>query len=286
MKSLDEKKKSTDANLDLYARSYSPTLRVVIVGTIFLIAVFLLAACGSKAKTDTSAGSAAIQTAVVTPSASPAASQVALTCNADRSSDAINVGKYFGGILDQVRSQWKMDAVISSVRFERQYVKSFQDLCTLKTDSNWQMVFYSLSGKNEISGYLDNSKKDATGVPPVIFEVDASDGLKSNSLSFAEMKKQGGWKLHEFSRPETFPQESKYAANFFLGWKMSMSDVIQKFIDRVRDEKISDQGFHVYMGKASSKTKTPYASLYWQNAPKRTSFYVEPVSLKTYDQAY
>ncbi len=204
----------------------------------------------------------------------------------DTSSDSINLGKYFDDILAQVRTQWKADAVISSVRFERQFVATFQDLCGLKTDSNWQMVFYSLSGKNEISGFLDNSKKDASGVPPVIFEVEKPDGLTSASLTFADMRKQGGWVFHEFSRPETYPSESKYGPNLFLGWKLSMSDIVQKLIDRVRDEKITAAGFHVYIGKASLKTKTPYVSLYWQNEPKRTAFFVEPISLKTYEQLY
>lgn len=285
MKSQDVRHNKTESRPDLLTTSYSPTLRVLVVAAIFLIAVFLLAACGSKAKTASSA-TTPTQSAVTTSSPSPTATNAALTCNADKSSDSIDVGKYFGKILDQVRTQWKKDAVISSVRFERQYVSNFQDLCTLKTDSNWQIVFYSLSGKNEISGYLDNSKKDAAGVPPVIFEVDSPDGLKSNSLTFADMQKQGGWVLHEFSRPETYKLEVKYAANLFAGWKLSMSDVVQKLIDRVRNEKISSLGFHIYIGKASLETKSPYVSLYWQNAPKRTSFYVEPVTLKTYDQAY
>lgn len=286
MKSHNVKHGRTESKSDIVSRSYSPTLRVLVVAAIFFIAVFLLAACGSKAKTASSSSNTPTQSAAVTPSASPTISNAALTCDADKSSDSINIGKYFGDILAQVRTQWKKDAVISSVRFERQFVTTFQDLCGLKTDSNWQMVFYSLSGKNEVSGYLDNSKKDASGVPPVIFEVDTPNGLKSASLTFVDMKKQGGWVFHEFSRPETYPSESKYGPNLFLGWKLSMSDIVQKLIDRVRDEKITAAGFHVYIGKASLKTKTPYVSLYWQNEPKRTAFYVEPVSLKTYEQAY
>ncbi len=283
MKSQDVKHDLAHSKPDLVTRSYSPTLRVLVVAAIFLIAVFLLAACGSKTKSAST--NTPTQSSVVEPSSPPTAVG-GLTCNADKSSDSINVGKYFGEILDQVRTQWKKDAVISSVRFERQYVTTFQDLCSLKTDSNWQIVFYSLSGKNEVSGYLDNSKKDASGVPPVIFEVDTPNGLKSASLTYADMKKQGGWVFHEFSRPETYQSEVKYASNLFVGWKLSMSDIVQKLIDRVRDEKITAAGFHVYIGKASLKTKTPYVSLYWQNQPKRTAFYVEPVSLKTYEQAY
>lgn len=273
---------------DVITRSYSPTLRVAVVAAIFVIAVFVLAACGSKTKSATTSTTTPVQTTAATPSAttsSASSSSAALTCNSDKSSDSIDVGKYFGDILAQVRKQWKADAVISSVRFERPYGTTFQDLCTLKTDSNWQMIFYSLSGKNEISGYLDNAKKDAAGVPPMIFAVDKPDGLTSATLTFADMKKQGGWVFHEYPRPEFLAFESKYAANFFTGWKMTMSEAVQKLIDRVRAEKITAYGFHVYIGKASTKTKTPYVSLYWQNSPKKTTFFVEPVTLKTYDLA-
>lgn len=300
----NDKQHNNFSKPDLVTRSYSPTLRVAVVVAIFVIAVFVLAACGSKTKSATTSTTAPRQSTVATPSAatssastsnastpsastpSASISSAALTCTADKSSDSIDVGKYFGDILAQVRKQWKADAVISSVRFQRPAATTFQDLCGLKTDSDWQMIFYSLSGKNEISGYLNNAKKDSAGVPPVNFAVDKADGLTSSGLTFAEMRKQGGWVFHEYSRPETYSLESKYPANFFTGWKMSMSETVQKLIDRVREEKISAYGFNVYMGKASTKTRTPYVSLYWQNSPKKTSFFVEPVSLKTYDQSY
>ncbi len=284
MNLLDTKANVRNEDTDLVTRSYSPNLRVLVVAALFIVAVFLLAGCGSKAKTAAAPTSTPTQSTAVSPSASTSVTS-SLTCNSDKSSDSINPGKYFGNILAQVKKAWKSDAVISSVRFERQYVKTFQDLCTLKTDSNWHIVFYSLSTKNEISGDLDNSKKDATGVPPVIFAVEKTDNSASTSLSVADMKKQGGWKFHEFSRPETYLSESKYAANLFLGWKMSMSEVVQKLIDRVRDEKITGAGFNIYIGKASLKTKTPYVSIYWQNDPKKTSYFVEPISLKAYDIA-
>lgn len=281
MKSSSAKQKAAIPEPDLYAKSYSPTLRVLIVAAIFVVAVFVLAACGSSSKP--SASGTPSPSATATASNTPTSTQAGLTCNADKSSDSINVGTYFGDILTQVRSQWKADAVISSVRFQDQAVKSFQGLCTLKTDSNWQVVFYSLSSKTEISGYLDNSKKNSAGVPPLRYSVDKVDNSASTDLTFADMKKQGGWKFHEFSRPETFASESKYAANMFLNWKMSMSEVIQKIIDRVRTEKITGAGFNVYIGKASLKTKTPYVSIYWQNGTSNTTFYVEPRSLTSYD---
>lgn len=236
MKSSDAKQVEPSADSDLYARSYSPGLRVLVVGAIFIVAIFVLAACGSSANPSASntPSRTPATTSVTTPSASTTVAS-ALTCKADTSVDSINVGKYFGDILAQVRTQWKADAVISSVRFDRQYVKTFQDLCTLKTDSNWQMIFYSLSGKSEISGYLDNSKKDSAGVPPFIFPVDNAATGVSTSLTYAEMKKQGGWKIREYLRPETYSAEAKYGANPFLKWRMSMSGVVQMFIDRVRD---------------------------------------------------
>jgi len=285
MKSLEMKQDVESVKPDLVTRSYSPLLRVLVVGAIFVVAVFVLAACGSKTNSATPLTSTQTQSTVATPSASTTVAS-AQTCKADTSSDSINVGTFFGNTLAQVRTQWKTDAVISSVRFERQYVKTFQDLCTLKTDTNWQMIFYSLSGKNEISGYLDNSKKDGAGVPPLVFSVDKVDNSASTSLTYADMKKQGGWKLHEFSRPETFASESKYEANMFLNWKMSMSGVVQKILDRVRAEKITGAGFNIYIGKASLKTKTPYAYIYWQNGAKKTAFYVEPVSQTSYDVKY
>jgi len=285
MKSPEVKPGASSAKSDIYSRSYSPMLRVLVVAAIFLVAVFVLAACGSSAKQNApvTPTTNTATTSIVTPSSSPTVTQAGLTCNADKASDSIDVGKYFGNILSQVRSEWKTDAVISSVRFQDQAAKDFQDLCTVRTDSNWQMVFYSLSSKSEISGYLDNSKKDSAGVPPLSFTVDKVDNSSSTSLTYADLKKQGGWKFHEFSRPETFASESKYPANMFLNWKMSMSAVIQRLIDRVRTEKITGAGFNIYVGKASLKTKTPYVYIYWQNGTKSTSFYVEPFNLTSYD---
>lgn len=285
MKPLDVKQDKAGSKTQLQIKTYGPLFRALVIVAIFVVAVFILAACGSSPK-QTASGTPSPNTSTtnaVTPTSSAPTTQSVLACKADKSSDSLNVGEYFGNILTQVRGQWKSDAVISSVRFEDQYVKNFQDLCTLKTDSNWRMVFYSLSSKTEISGYLDNSKKDSTGVPPLTFTVDKTDNSSSTALTYADMKKQGGWKFHEFSRPETFASESKYAANMFLNWKMPMSGVVQKIIDRVRTEKITGAGFNIYIGKASLKTKTPYVSIYWENGAKKTNFYVEPISLTTYD---
>lgn len=44
MKSREVKQDATDIKPDLVTRSYSPMLRVLVVGAIFIIAVFLLAA--------------------------------------------------------------------------------------------------------------------------------------------------------------------------------------------------------------------------------------------------
>ena len=117
MRPLNVKQDATKTKPDLVTRSFCPTLRGLVVAAIFIVSVFLLAACGSKAKSATSLTSTPTQSAVVTPSASSTV-QSALPCKADTSSDSINVGTYFGNILDQARKDWRPDANISSVRYE------------------------------------------------------------------------------------------------------------------------------------------------------------------------
>lgn len=62
--------------------------------------------------------------------------------------------------------------------------------------------------------------------------------------------------------------------------------MIQKLIDRTKTEKITGMGYNIHIRKASLKTKTPYAYIYWENGTKKTAFYVEPVSLTSYDYKY
>ena len=288
MKSLDVKQDAADGKPDLVTRSYSPLLRVMVVGAIFIVAVFVLAACGSKAKTAAPASSTPTQTTAVTPSASTIVAS-ALPCKADTSSDSINVGTYFGNILAQAKKDWRPDANISSVRFEDRNAKNFNSLCTLRTDANWKIILYSVSSKTELVADPDVFNKKNTELPLIRYEVvkKLSDNSESyTGLTIAEMKKQGGWSFYEYSRPEFAASEAKGPANLFLTWKMTMSQVIQKFIDRTKTEKITGLGYNIYIGKASLKTKTPYAYIYWQNGVKKTAFYVEPVSLTSYDYKY
>lgn len=289
MKSLEAKQGATRAKSELFAKSYSPTLRVLIVGAIFLVAVSALAACGSSNKpsaliTPTANGATSSS---VTPSSSPTATQAVLVCNADKSSDSIDAGKYFGNILAQARKDWRPDANISSVRYENRTAKNFNSLCTLRTDSNWKIIFYSVTSKTELVADLDIWNKAKTELPLIRYEV--AKKLTNNSESYmsmtiADMKAQGGWTFYVYSRPETAAQEARGPANLFLNWKMSMSQVIQRLIDRTKGEKVTGtMGYNIYMGKATLKTKTPYVGIYWENGAKKTWFYVEPISLSTYD---
>ena len=102
-------------------RSSTSNLRIALISVILMLAVSVLTACGSSPKqtaSSTPSSSVAATTTSAAPSNSATATQSALTCSSDTSSDAIDPGKYFGDILTQVRKTWKSDAVISSVRFE------------------------------------------------------------------------------------------------------------------------------------------------------------------------
>lgn len=288
MKSLDVKQDPADGKPDLVTRSYSPLLRVLVVGAIFIVAVFVLAACGSKAKTATSSSSTPTQSGAVTPSASTTVAS-AQTCNADTSSDSINIGRYFGNILAQAKKDWRPDAKITSVRFEDRNAKNFNSLCTLRTDANWKLILFSASSKTYLVADLDIFNKKSTEMPLVRYEVVKKLTVNSESytsLTITDMKKQGGWSFFANSQSATAAMDAKGPEDPFLTWKMSMSQVIQKFIDRTRPEKITGLGYNIHIGNASIKTKSPYAYIYWENGAKKTAFYVEPVSLTSYDVKY
>jgi len=299
MKSPNVKQEASSIKPDLVDRSYSPTLRVLVVGVIFIIALFLLAACGSKSKTATPSTNTPTQSTGITSSAAPSTAvtpsasssiQFPLTCKADTSSDSINLGKYFGNILAQTRKDWRSDAVISSARFDARRSKDFSGLCTLKTDSNWSIILYSLSAKVEQSVALDNSEKDSQGVPRLLYSVLRSDpGFGSQSpvgMSIADIKAQGKWKFDEYPFPEKLQSELKHPANFFLNWKLTMSQVVQKFIDRVKNEKITSGGFFIYLGKSSAFYDSPFVEIDWVNGAKNNAYTVEPVSLKVYSSTH
>ncbi len=288
MKSQHVKQDSFDSKPDLVTRSYSPTLRVLVVAAIFIISVFLLAACGSKNKSAAPSTNSPTQSSVAAPSAASTV-QSASTCKADTSSDSISMGTYFGNILSQAKKDWRPDAIISSVRFEDHRAKNFNSLCTLRTDGNWKIILYSVSAKSGLVADLDIFNKKNTDMPLIRYEVvkKLTDNSESyTSLTISDMKKQSGWSFYVFSRPETAAIEAQGPSTPFLNWKMSMSQVVQKILDRTRTEKITGVGYDIEIGKASLKTKTPYADIYWENGPKKTAFYVEPVSLTSYDVTF
>lgn len=217
-------------------------------------------------------------------SSSAAEPVTAKTCMADRSLDSINIGRYFASFLTQARKDWRKDANISSVRIDDRNGKNFDALCTLNIYSSWMIVLYSISSKTEQVVYMDGPNKTAAGIPRLLYSVKkvATSGTTFTNKTIADIKREGGWVFDVYSRPETAPQERKGPANLFLTWKIKLSDVIQKFLDRTRKEAISTYGWNISIGKRSLKTGSPYAYIYWQNGAKKQAYYVEPVTLKSY----
>ena len=76
--------------------------------------------------------------------------------------------------------------------------------------------------------------------------------------------------------------EKKGEKSPLLGWKISLSEIIQKFLDQTRNEKITNYGWSIYIGKNSLKSRSVYANIYWQNGSKKQAFFVEPITLKSY----
>lgn len=288
MKAPDVKQDAERVRPDLVTRSYSPLLRVLVVGAIFVVAVFVLAACGSKTKTATPSTTIPAQSTVATPSASTTVPDVQ-TCTADTSSDSINVATYFGKILTQAKKDWRPDAKITSVRFEDRNAKNFNSLCTLRTDASWKLILFSASSKTYLVADLDIFNKKNTDMPRVLYEVVKKVTANSESytgLTISDMKKQGGWSFFTNPQDVTAARDAKAPESPFLTWKMSMSQVVQKFIDRTRTEKITGMGYNIDIGNSSIKNKSPYAYIYWENGAKKTAFYVETVTLTSYDYKY
>jgi hypothetical protein len=131
---------------------------------------------------------------------------------------------------------------------------------------------------------MDSQNKTDAGIPRLLYSVKkvASSGTTFTNKTIADIKKEGGWVFDVYSRPESAAQEKKGPSNLFLTWKMTLSDVVQKFIERTRNETITAYGWSIYIGKSSLKTGSPYANIYWQNGTKKQAYYVEPVTLKTY----
>lgn len=216
--------------------------------------------------------------------ASSSAAGSAKTCAADRSLDSVNIGKYFAAILIQAKKDWRKDAIISSVWIDDRTGKNFDALCTLNIYSSWMIVLYSVSSRTEQVVYMDGKNRTDAGIPQLLYNLKkvTSSGTTFASKTTEEMKEEGGWVFDAYSRPETVVQEKKGPANLFLTWEMTLSDVIQKFLDRTRNETISAYGWSIYIGKRSKKTGSPYANIYWQNGAKKQAYYVEPITLKSY----
>ncbi len=217
-------------------------------------------------------------------SSSAADADNAKTCMADRSLDSIDIGKYFATVLKQVRKDWRKDANISSVRLDDRSGKNFDALCQVNLNSLWTIVLYSTSSKSEEVVYANNQDVAKATVPVLRYNVKK---MQSNSSTFStltmeDIKKQGGWSFDTYYRPESAPQEKKGPANLFLQWKMTLSDVLQKFLDRTRNEAITAYGWNISIGKRSMKSGSSYAYIYWQNGTKKQAYYVEPVTLKAY----
>lgn len=110
-------------------------------------------------------------------------------------------------------------------------------------------------------------------MPLVRYEVvkKLTDNSESyTSLIIPDMKKQSGWSFFANPQEVTAAMDAK-------------GPVIQKFIDRTRSEKITGTRYSIYIGNSSIKTKSPYAYIYWENGAKKTAFYVEPVTITSYD---
>ncbi len=208
----------------------------------------------------------------------------AKTCMADGTLDSINIGEYFADFLVEARKAWRKDASISSVRLDDRTGKNFDALCKVNIYSSWTVVLYSLSSKSEEVVYMDGQNMTAAGIPRLLYSVKKikSSGTTFSGKTLADIQKEGGWVFDAFSRPETAAFEKKGPANPFLGWKISLSDLIQKFLDRTRNEQITNYGWNISIGKNSRKSGSAYVDIYWQNGTKKQAYYVEPITLKSY----
>ena len=222
------------------------------------------------------------------PSSSAADIPSAKICLANRTLDSIDIGKYFANFLVQARKDWHKDANISSVRLDDRLGKNFDALCKVNIYSSWTVILYSPSLKREEVVTMDGENLTAAGIPRLLYSVKKvkSNGVTFTSMTAADMKKDGSWVFDLYSRPEIPIDEKKGPENLFLNWKVSFSDLIQKFLDQIRKEVITEYGWSIYIGKRSLKTGTPYADIYWQNGGKKQAYFVEPITLKSYVVKY
>lgn len=253
--------------------------------TILLILAFsmLLAyGCGQKPQETPKVAATAVPSASVAPTAQAAANQAPDETKVDMSMDSINISDYFGSIIKKVRSDWKSDAKMTSVRANF-LVKDFSGLMKLRTDYNYDIIFYSLGTKTEIKVTLNNLKKDSSGLPEIKYSVTKKDNSSDTMLTADEIKQSSDWIFKEYPRSELYDVYKNFPDNYFTGWAMKMSDVIKAMIVRSKAEKVTGMG--VYISFAYSvQEKTPLGSMYWENGSTKTYFYIEPVTGKKYDK--
>ena len=213
-----------------------------------------------------------------------ASSTSAKTCTADMTLDSLDVGEYFNNFLSEARKEWRKDAIISSIRLEDRTGKNFDALCNVNIYSSWTVVLFSPSLKKEELVYLDGQNLTAAGIPRVLYSVkkSGSDSTSFTSKTFVEMKIKDGWVFDSYTRQEILASGKKGERNPLLGWKISLSEIIQKFLDQIRNEKITNYGWSIYIGVNSMKSRSVYANIYWQNGSKKQAFFVEPITLKSY----
>lgn len=213
--------------------------------------------------------------------ASPTSAKI---CTADMTLDALDIGEYFDNFLTEARKEWHRDAIISSIRLDDRAGKNFDALCKVNIYSSWVIVLYSPSLKKEEVVYMDGQNLTAAGVPRVLYSVKKSGSGSTSFTSkvFAEVKKKEGWVFDSYTRADMGASEKKGEKNPLLGWKISLSEIIQKFLDKTRNETITNYGWSIYIGKNSLKSRSVYANIYWQNGSKKQAFFVEPVTLKSY----
>ena len=215
---------------------------------------------------------------------SAASPNSAKTCTADMTLDSLDIGEYFNSFLIEARKEWHRDAIISSIRLDDRAGKNFDALCKVNIYSSWMIVLYSHSLMKEEVVYMDGQNLTAAGIPQVLYSVKktGSSGTAFTSKTFAEVKKKEGWVFDSYTRQEFAASQKKGEKNPLLGWKISLSEIIQKFLDQTRNEKITNYGWSIYIGQNSMKSRSVYASIYWQNGAKKQAFFVEPITLKSY----
>jgi len=188
--------------------------------------------------------------------------------------DEINITDYFQKILDQVKKEWKSDAQIISIRMDKSFEKNFNSLRDLKVDSNWRVIFYSLSTMNEAVVDLDNSKKNSQGVPVIKYQTE-----QEGALTMEEIKNKG-LKIYEYNRPETAKIHQQVPENCLTGSNIKMSEILEVLNERFKNERYAEKGYYLTM----NGIKGPKLDIYWEKGSTKNRFVIELDTKKSYDQ--